>query len=296
MKKLASLLTLTALFVFTSAQAEEVKEKFNNLTVNANLVMAPDQDFSGNVVLLTHGTTTHNGRETYRNIQKLLAENGISSLAPNLSLNVNDRHGEVDCSLPQTHHHEDAMKEIGFWLNWLKAKGATQVILMGHSRGGNQTAWFSVEHQDPVIQKVVLIAPATWDYASELEDYQKRYNRDPKVILQKAEALVKEGKGDTLMEHTDLLYCKDTKVSASAFVSYYKDEPRMDTPTLLKRAHYPTLVIVGTADDVVSDLAEKMQSVDNELVKFDTVEDADHFFLDFYAEDLVSKSVEFIQE
>ncbi|WP_319557321.1 alpha/beta hydrolase [Thiomicrorhabdus sp.] len=296
MKKLASLLTLTALFVFTSAQAEEVKEKFNNLTVNANLVMAPDQDFSGDVVLLTHGTTTHNGRETYRNIQKLLAENGISSLAPNLSLNVNDRHGEVDCSLPQTHHHEDAMKEIGFWLNWLKAKGATQVILMGHSRGGNQTAWFSVEHQDPAIQKVVLIAPATWDYASELEDYQKRYNRDPKVILQKAEALVKEGKGDTLMEHTDLLYCKDTKVSASAFVSYYKDEPRMDTPTLLKRAHYPTLVIVGTADDVVSDLAEKMQSVDNELVKFDTVEDADHFFLDFYAEDLVSKSVEFIQE
>ena len=296
MKKAVAFLALASLFAFASANAEEVKETFHKQTVNANLVLAGDQSFSGDIVLLTHGTLTHNGREMYRNIQKFLAENGISSLAPNLSFNINDRHGEMDCSLPQTHHHEDAMKEIGFWLNWLKAKGATQVILMGHSRGGNQTAWFSVEQKDPVIKKVVLVAPATWNYARELADYQKNYQRDPKGILQKAEVLVKAGKGDTLMAHTDLLYCKDTQVSASAFVSYYKNEPRMDTPALLKKAHYPTLVIVGSADKVVADLSEKMQTVDNELVKVEVIEDADHFFRDFFAEDLVTQAVEFIQE
>lgn len=298
MKKLLSLFALAFTLGATSlnALAEEIKQSYNNLTVNANLVMAEGKGFGDDFVLLTHGTTTHNGRETYRSIQKLLAEQGISSLAPNLSLNVNDRHGEVDCALPQTHHHEDAIKEIGFWLNWLKSKGAEQVTLMGHSRGGNQTAWFSVEHDEPAIKKVVLIAPQTWSKEAEHKDYAKKYDVELQPLLDKAEKLVKAGKGDSMLNNINFIYCKDTSASASAFISYYQNEPRMDTPTLLKKAVKPTLVIMGSADTVVADLPAKMENVHNDLVKTHVIEDADHFFLDLFGEDLVENAAAFIQE
>lgn len=59
---------LATLLVMVSAQlhAKEIKQSFNGLTVNANIVLAEDKTLKDEVVLLTHGTLTHNGRETYR--------------------------------------------------------------------------------------------------------------------------------------------------------------------------------------------------------------------------------------
>lgn len=286
-------LTLTASL---SAQAQEVTQSYNGLTVNANVVLAEGQTLKDEVVLLTHGTLTHNGRETYTGIQKLLAESGISSVAPNLSFDVNNRHGEHDCNAFHTHKHEDAMLEIGFWLDWLKEQGADSVTLMGHSRGGNQTAWYSVENDSDMIKKVVLIAPATWSNEAQAEGYEKQFGVALQPILSKAKGLVKAGKGDTKLTKTNFIYCENADVSAEAFVSYYRNDERMDTPTLLKKAVKPTLVIIGSADTVVADLSDKMQTVNNQLVQQAIIEDADHFFLDFYAADLVDATVSFIQE
>jgi pimeloyl-ACP methyl ester carboxylesterase len=286
--------------LFTSiAQAEEIKQTYNNLTVNANLVLADGKTLKDEVVLLTHGTLTHNGRETYRSIQDLLAENGISSLAPNLSLDVNDRHGEYDCNQLQTHQHDDAMQEIGFWLKWLKTQGTQSVTLMGHSRGGNQTAWYSVENDGPMIKNVVLIAPQTWSKQAEYADYKKKYDTDLTPLFTKAEKLVKQGKGQSKLTDIDFIYCKKTTATAEAFVSYYRDDQRMDTPALLQKAVKPTLVIIGSADKVVADLAakvEKVEKVDNANVSSYVIEDSDHFFLDLFAEELVEVAVEFIRQ
>jgi len=289
-----SIVVLT-LFSYT-ASAEEVKQTYKGLTVNANVVLAEGKTLKDEVVLFTHGTLTHNGREPYDAIQELLAENGISSVAPNLSLGIDDRHGEYDCNALHTHKHEDAMDEIGFWLNWLKEQGASDVTLMAHSRGGNQTAWFSVENDSDMIKKVVLIAPATWSQEAEEKGYQKSYNLPLNPILSSAEKLVKKGKGDTVLSNINFIYCRDTKVTAEAFVSYYRNEARMDTPFLLKKAVKPTLVIIGSADTVVADLTDKMTQLDNPLVSHYIVEDSDHFFLDLFTEELVETAVEFIQE
>lgn len=275
--------------------AEEIKQTHNGLTLNANLVMADGADFSGKMVLLTHGTLTHAGRSTYANLQDLLAQRGVSSLAPNLSLGVNDRHGEYDCKTPHRHRHQDAVDEIGLWLDWLKTQGATQVTLMGHSRGGNQTARFSVEHPESVIKSVVLIAPQTWDYNTLVTEYEAKSGQSIDPIFKKAQDLVKAGKGDTLINNIDFMYCKDTSASANAVVSYYQNDPKMDTPSLLKKATLPTLVVIGSADTVVADLEEKMQDVNNEQVQTTVIEDADHFFRDFFAEDVADQSVEFIE-
>jgi pimeloyl-ACP methyl ester carboxylesterase len=298
-KSVALSLALFAGFLSLSvqvAQAKEVKDSYNGLTVNANVVLAEGKTLADEVVLLTHGTTTHNGRETYRSIQKLLAEHGVSSVAPNLSLDVNDRHGEVDCSALHSHTHNDAMAEIDFWVQWLAKQGATSITLMGHSRGGNQTAWYSVEHDSDLIKNVVLIAPQTWSKEAEHKSYEKKYHVALQPLLDKAEKLVKTGKGDTQLKNVNFIYCEGATVTAEAFASYYRDDQRMDTPFLLEKATKPTLVIIGSADTVVADLTEKMTRVKNPLVSSYIIDGANHFFLDFFAEDLVEQAVDLIQQ
>lgn len=290
-------LALSCIMMLTSfaVSAKEIKQTYNGLSVNGNLIMADGKTLKDDVVLLTHGTLTRNDRETYTIIQDLLAENGISSLAINLSLGLNDRHGEYDCATPHTHKHTDAPKEIGFWLDWLKSQGASNVTLMGHSRGGNQTAWFGAENDNPMVGKLILIAPQTWNQAYMAKDYKKRYGTDLQSLLTKAEKLVKAGKGNTMMKNIGFIYCENTQATAEAFVDYYQDNSNMDTPTLLEKVKKPTLVIIGSADKVVADLPAKMEKVKNGQVQSYTVEDSDHFFLDLFGEELVEASVEFIK-
>lgn len=279
-----------------AADTKEVKQTYNGLTVNANLTMADGKGYGDEMVLLTHGTLTHKDRSTYAQLQKNLAAQGVSSLAINLSLGLNDRHGEYDCAVPHTHKHTDALKEIDFWLNWLKQQGLEQVTLMGHSRGGNQTAWYAVEYDSDAIKNVVLIAPATGEQQSAVE-YQEKYGKPLEPILKKAKALVAEGKGDTLLKDTDFIYCKKAQVTAAAFADYYDPKPQFDTPTLLENVKKPTLVIMGSADTAVPNLPEKIQPLaDAGKVKTLTLEDADHFFLDFANEDLAAAAAEFMAQ
>ena len=303
MKKLMSILTpwvlganlMAASTALLAAETKEIKQTYQGLSVNANLVLADGKSYGDEMVLLTHGTLTHKDRSTYAQLQKNLAAQGVSSLTMNLSLGVNDRQGEYDCAVPHTHKHTDALKEIDFWLNWLKTQGTEQVTLMGHSRGGNQAAWYAAEHDSPAIKNVVLIAPATGEQQS-AQDYESKYGKPLAPILEKAQALVAQGKGDTLLENTDFIYCKKAKVTAAAFADYYAPKPQLDTPTILQKVNKPTLVIMGSADTVVADLPEKIKPLaDAGKVETLMLEDADHFFLDFANEDMATAVVEFNQ-
>ena len=170
--------------------------------------------------------------------------------------------------------------------------------MLGHSRGGNQTAWYAAEQADPVVSKVILVAPATWsqDYAA--RDYKKRYGAELRPLLQRAKALVAAGKGAEMLQHTGFIYCKEATVSAEAFVSYYQNDPRKDTVYLLPKIRQPVLLFIGSEDTVVPHLAEAIETLqpkpDN--LRVVVIDGADHFFRDLYAEDLVEQAVEFIQD
>jgi pimeloyl-ACP methyl ester carboxylesterase len=245
-------------------------------------------------VLLLHGTLTHKGRSTYMVLQQNLAEQGISSLSINLSLGLNDRQGEYDCAVPHTHKHTDALNEIGVWLDWLEQQGANNVTLMGHSRGGNQIAWFATERDRDSIANVVLWAPATGAQQSH-ESYEASFGKAIGPILSQAKDRIKAGQGDELMPGIDFIYCQDAQVTAGAFADYYDIKPQFDTPTLLKSAKKPTLVIIGSDDDVVADLPGAIEALgDLAKVQTVTIDGADHFFLDFYNEDSAVAVREFL--
>lgn len=294
--------TLVALLfcVFTVglAQAsEKVSLKSGKMTLNANLELAEGKKISDGVVLVTHGTLAHNGMEIIKTMQALLSERGHSSLAINLSLGIDNRGSAMyDCKVPHKHLYLDAVDEISAWVGWLKSKGATKITVLGHSRGGAQTATYAAQKPDSAVGHVVLIAPAIWSQKHSEESYEKSYRTKLPTLLASMEKLVKDGKGDTMVNKTGILYCPDTKVTASAFVSYYKPDMRRHSPFLMKNIKLPTLVIAGANDTVVVDLPKFVKPlVDGKKLQLKVIEDADHYFRDFAAEEIADAVDEFLK-
>lgn len=294
MKKL--LIAFTTLMLTTTAWAETITLKHHDLNVTANLETTGDNWQQGPVLLMTHGTLAHSKMEIMQTLQEAFLEREINSLAINLSLSLSDREGMYDCAVPHRHKHTDAVDEIGIWLEWLKKQGVKEVVLLGHSRGGNQTARFAAAHDSDMIKGTILIAPQTWSKGYDAKDYQKRYGTALQPLLKKAEKLVADGKGDTMLKDIDFIYCEDTSATADAFISYYRADEMMDTPAVIKTINKPVLVFAGSADEVVANLQTKMKPLaKKDNVKFEVIDGAGHFFRDLYAEDLADISMEFIE-
>ncbi len=297
MLKYRWVLALALLLIWAGQSwAEDISLKLDNgLTVQGSLDLSESKDLQNDgVVLFVHGTLAHKDMAIVTAQRELLNERGINVLAINLSLGLDNRTGMYDCAVPHTHKHRDAMKEIGAWMNWLSDQGVTSVVLAGHSRGGNQAAWYMAQEHNPLIKKVVLIAPQTWTAQKETNSYKARYGKDLAPILQQMKEKVISGGGAALNKGIDFIYCPDAMVSADSFVDYYEPDEKFNTPSLLYKIKVPTLVVGGGQDKVVSDLPELMDKVSLDAVSFHVIEDADHMFIDFAGEDLADQVAEFL--
>ena len=275
------------------AKAEPVQLSYKDMTLNGELTVPDGSSLGDGVVLITHGTLAHNGMETIVILREALAERGIASLAISLGFGVDNRTGFYDCAVGvNRHRHEDALDEIGAWMAWLKGQGADRIALMGHSRGGNQTAWFATERDAPSLRAVLLLAPATSDHDTAAASYKRRFGKDLSTLLKNAEGMAH----DAQMKDVPFLQCENATAIAASFISYYADEPRRNTPELLPKIAKPTLVIAGSEDTVVTGLKDLVVPLAVENLRFLEVDGADHFFLDLYMEDVADAVDEFLQE
>ncbi|HIM42215.1 MAG TPA: alpha/beta fold hydrolase [Rhodospirillales bacterium] len=291
----ASLLVAAAVLMpGRPAPAEEVKINHGGLTLNADLELAGGKTLADGVVLMTHGLLAHKGMEIMTALKGLLAERGLNTLAINLSLDLDDRHGMVDCPTPHRHRDADAMGEIAAWVVWLNNKGAGPVTLLGHSRGGNQAARYAAGNPDPAVKRLVLVAPATSNPGKPARGYYRRYKKDLAPLLKKARDLMAAGKGDALMKDVDFLYCPKTTVTAATFADYYGANPERDTPSVIRRITLPVLAVAGGSDRVNPHFGKKMKKLPQANVKLVVIEDAGHFFRDLFGEDLADAIAEFI--
>lgn len=295
MKRVVAVLMALAGVASASARAEEVKIPFRGLTMVGNLELAAGKQPKDGMLLITHGTLAHGGMEIIAKLQETFKEKGRSSLAINLSLGLSERRGMYECPTPHTHRYGDALDEIGAWMAWLGTKGVKEVVLMGHSLGGNQTARYAAERDTARIRSVVLLAPATYDEKRAAAGYEQRYKVPLKSVLDKAQSLARAGKGETRLTDTDFLYCPKATVTAASFVSYYTPDPQRDTPALLPRIPKPVLVVAASNDETITDLVEKARPrADGKRVQLKVIDGADHFFRDLYAEDAVDVIVAFL--
>lgn len=287
---------LTALLFAANAAGKEVSLPYQGITLNGNLVLAPGKTLADGVIFITHGTQAHNKLELIEGLQQLFLDQDRSTLAINLSLGVDDRHGLYDCAIPSTYRHADAIDEIGVWVDWLKTQGVRDVVLMGHSRGASQSSWFAAEHDQDVIKSLVLLAPGVSTDDGEVQAYQQRFDTALEPILTKAQTLVEAGQGSTLIQHVPFLFiCRDSAVSADSFVSHYGHDPRRDTPYWLPKLKKPTLVLVAAADEVVPNLGERVSPLaDGRRIQIEVIDGSGHFFRDLNSEDAVDAAVAFI--
>jgi len=288
---LAAMLCLAA----AAVEAKEVTLSHKGRTLNADLTLAAGKSLGDGVVLITHGTLAHRDMEIITSLRRLLNERGYNTLAINLGLGVDKRHGMYDCKIPQRHRNDDAPEEIAAWVDWLKGQGGRGVVVLGHSRGGAQTALYAAERDNPLVRAVVLLAPATGENNAAAA-YQSRFNQTLAPILDKARKLVSEGKGATVLEKVGILSCSDASATAEAFVSYYDNDPRRDTAYLLPKIKKPTLVVVAGNDQIVVGLDKKIAPlVDGKRLRMTVVDSADHMFRDLYADDAVEAIDRFLK-
>lgn len=287
MHRLRRLILVLGLAVIGAAQAKEVTLQHKGLTLNANLELAVGKKLADGAILITHGSLAHNGMEIVVYLQNLLKEKGYNTLAINLSLGLDNRHGMYDCKVTHRHRNDDAAEEIGVWTAWLKKQGASRVTVLGHSRGGMQTVLYAAERADPAVNAVVLLAPATREN-NDAARYQQLFNKPLTRTLEKAQQRVKDGKGGSVLQHVSLLTCADAPVTAESFVSYYGPQARIDTLSLIPKIRQPVLVVVAGNDNIVVGLDKKIAPlVDGKRVQLKVVDSADHFFRDLYADDAV---------
>ena len=256
---------------------DEVQIHDGDRLLNANLELAPGSSLEDGVILMLHGTLGHKDMEIMAALQSVFLEYAYNSLAINLSLDIDDRHGFYPCERPHTHEYGDAHSELDLWLAWLAEQDAGDIVLLGHSRGANQITNYLLQSGSK-IRAAILLAPSAGDGSKSAE----------------VKANLDRARRNEWLNEVDFLHCKDTNVLGTSYVSYYGSPEQGNTPELLESIATPVLVFSGSHDLVVTGLAEKMEGLNNTRVRHLELDGADHFFRDLFAYDVVEETIKYL--
>lgn len=290
------IVAVLVVFMWSNPGAEEVTQQFNGLTLNANLEMADGKSFEDGMVLILHGFMAHNKMEIMRSSQQALLDNDYSSLAINLSLSVDNRHGYYGCDQPQRHVQDDAIDEVGSWVAWLRERGTKRVILLGHSRGANQFMVYAVEKIDPEVSHMVFLAPGMGDEVEQA--YFTRYGVSLDETRAQVQTQMDTGRGDQLLQNIDMMGCPRATATADSFNSYYSKNNRFRRfEHYLPRSPVPTLIISGSIDERQPNIQKLVTPyLEGMRIQLAVIEGAGHFFRDFNIEEAMEAAIEFIDE
>ena len=188
----------------------------------------------------------------------------------------------------------DCVDDIAGALNTVRAAGAREVYLVGHSTGCQKSVYYASKKKDPLIKGIVLLAPVS-DYASFVATHGKAVVSRAIVA---ANALMKRGSPHTLMPEDSC----GAGFDAQRFLSLYTPDsfeeifPYAQTgviPRILRGLRTPVLVVWAGADEHVDrpsrDVAEWFGKEIRSPHEVVTIANATHDFRD--AEKLVAKAI-----
>ena len=247
-------------------------------------------------IILLHGTMAHNRMEIISTVAGLVSEDyDFPVLAPNLSFSDKSRMGKsgngyptlVACDIEHRHKYFDVLDELGTWVDYLQGQGYDKVVVAGHSRGGAQvSAFLAAPNLSSAVVGGVLIAPGGSSSAEKnIASFKKNTGLDLELTLKKAKAM----DPDAFINIPQFIYCEDPKVTAESFISEYEFDPRHNTLNNVPKIKVPLAIIGGSEDKIVPDVTKRfVQFQDKPGITIETVEGADHWFRDLYADDVAS--------
>jgi len=281
----AAIAIIAALTAGAAPQRAWADEKAPHKVVTENHLRLGALDLTGRhvrpagaslmTVLIVHDTLGAFGDPTIAALQEALAARGYASLAINLSLGESGRTDPLACNARHVHKHEDALKEIGLWTDWLQGQGLGPVVLAGHGRGGAQAAW-ALAREGWRYGAAALLAPTGWTPRQADAEFRARYSDGIAALLTRVARLAP----DDLIENVPFLHCGAVSAAKASIVSYYGPEPMRDTPTALAEVRTPTLVLTperatGLAED---DVDARLLAMKNPAVSVRVIEGAEAQF------------------
>ena len=295
--------TMMALLAFATVAvsprpsvAEEVRLEHVGLSLLANLELPQGKTLAqAPVALLLHGTLGHHDMEIIKALQAGLRTRGVATLAITLSLGLDSRRGMFACEREHDHRSADAIDEIGAWMAWLEERGAKSPTLVGHSRGAQQVASYAASAPERAASRLVLVAPLSDTAEMAIQSYRTAFAADLPAVLASAKARITAGEEDTLITAPGFLYCRAARVTAAAFADYYDPDKYAVPIGILGDLQNTVLVVAGSDDRIAPDVAARLAArPPNPRVTLQTIDGADHFFRDLFADDMADMVSAFI--
>ncbi len=215
-------------------------------------------------VLLMHGFLQTHEFPTIQRLADGLASAGYSVLAPTLTLGVTHRKQSLACEAIHTHTIGDGAKEIAQWVNWLKARNASSIVLVGHSFGSVETLVYMSAQRDPLVRKLIGV--------SAVEGRLKVDGAQREKVIEELRALVK--KGDKKLFTQAFSFCPKYLATPQSMLSHLEWTPER----ILKTASHlpiPVVFIMGSKDDRIG--VNWIDQLRKSRLKVRVIEGANHF-------------------
>jgi pimeloyl-ACP methyl ester carboxylesterase len=266
---------LTVLILFSSYALSDTVQQ-NKL----NAFYLTQDNKTESIALLLHGTRGHQNLELISSLRESLLDIGIDSLSINLSYGIEDRNNDfLPCDIHHQHTVKDSLDEIKLWYKFISNKGYTKLYLIGHSRGALDILNFYLNERDDLMNPdiIFLLAPIIdSDYDHKI-NYQANHNIDIESINIKDNLSI------------NFLGCEKALVSGKTFKSYYYNPETKSLTEALESSSIQIRVITGSEDTITPNTHQAVQDLVsvNKNIRLFQIEDSDHFFRDFYFDDLM---------
>ena len=227
-------------------------------------------------VLFCHGLQDHAMSDVSSALGKCMAEHGYSTF----SINKRNSHIHYSQSI-----FDETSYDIKGALQYLRDEGFKSVILAGHSLGCTELLYFLANNEHSNVLGSILLGPSLDIKGRNTLRFFKTY-LDPlaayNAFLDKARKLVKEGRGDELMDLQRHTHNGKVHIATSAktFLSYRSPESNCSALKWIGKIDIPTLIIAHRSDssiprEEIEELRDASKSNKTELI---IINSADHQF------------------
>lgn len=225
-------------------------------------------------ILVLHGFLQTYDFQTTQSLISNLSMLGYTIVGPNLSLGISDRRQSMQCQAPHNHRFEDDLREIDFWVQWLRKQGYPGVILVGHSWGSQHSLGYVETHVEAPVTAVIGISLVRVEQAAAVR------------AKQIGAAQARAARHDKSLKPYALSFCKSFVATPESYLSYARwDDARViDSLTRLQGRKVPVYVVVGNKDNRVDDAWIK--ELGRHATRVDVIEGANHFFSSIHEFDL----------
>jgi pimeloyl-ACP methyl ester carboxylesterase len=215
-------------------------------------------------VLLMHGFLQTHEFPTIHRLTEGLASAGYSVLAPTLTLGVTHRKQSLACEAIHTHTMEEGVDELAAWVDWLKRRKTSAIVLVGHSFGSVEALAYLGAHRDPAVRKLIGV--------SAVEGRLKVDGAAREKLIQETRALVNTY--DKHLVTQQFSFCQKYRATPTSMLSYLAWTPERIIVEA-GRLRIPTTFVMGSRDDRLgANWIERLQKTKS---KVRVIQGANHF-------------------